>query len=195
MRENVSDLRCVHDSDCVRLTFRWPIDADHVYVFRTKADETGNPPARPAADLGRDPQNARLLTLQEYKRRGGYIIPNEPGIFTFYITTDLNEGAVESITCQTGRTTIRGTVKRKRGFGEYATHVLTLTSDYPTAGGELSYIKRCAYGAGAGDVVYSFQEPLGNVPLVRHILTRKHERLEILVADESKRGLYDLRIK
>jgi hypothetical protein len=178
MQEGIRDLRCIRDSDCFRLAFQWPIGAEYVYIFRTENDYDEN--GKGDFDLSK----GHLLTLQEYKCRGGYKLPKEPGIFTFHI-----QPYGDKITCQTGRVTVYGNVRRKLGFGAYTTHVLTLSSDHPVAGGVLCYAKHPPDG-----VVYSFYEPLSNTPLVRHIRTERHKEIKIFIADEKKRELYDLRI-
>jgi hypothetical protein len=180
MREAIQNLRCIRDSDCLRLTFQWPPEVDHVRIFKTESDDFDMDNANPT--------DGKLLTLHEYKRRGGYVVPREPGIFTFYI----GDG---KITCQTGRTTITGTIKRRFSFGAYTTHVLTLSADHPVREGVLCYTKRPKTANRSEGMVYSFRETLNERPLVRHILTMRHECLEISVADETKKDLYDLRIK
>jgi hypothetical protein len=166
--QSIDNLRCIQDSDGARLTFGWPSGVEHVIVSSSA-----------------DVVDGRIVTLQEYKRHGGYRLPKEPGIFTFYI-----HPFGESITCLTGRTVIRGTIKRKRSIGAYATQELTLRADYPVAGGVLCYGKIPCDG-----VVYSFCEPLGEVPLVWHILTAKHERIKLFFAENVKREIYDLRVR
>jgi hypothetical protein len=219
----IEDLRCIHDSDCVRLTFRWPADVEYVHIYCTENEGTETDCTKDEGmetDCTKDEEmetdctkdegtetvckenertktnctekyfhreNAYLLTSDEYKRRGGYVLPKKPGIFTYFIFSDTQNKTGSKITCQTGKTTIRGTLKRKICFGKYTTHVLTLSSDYPVVGEVLSYQKQPFDG-----VVYSLYEPLGTKPLIRHILTKKHEGLEIFIADETKRRLYEI---
>ncbi|MCL2204453.1 MAG: hypothetical protein FWB88_11015 [Defluviitaleaceae bacterium] len=169
----IRDVRCIHDSDCVRLVFPWPEEVAYVYITRAGADEA---------------QERVLLTIQEYKRRGGYAQPKTPGIFTFRIYRDVQGEPVGTITCQTGHTTIYGTLKRKWGVGAFVTHALTLASDYPVEANVLGYAKS------SDGVIYLFSEPLTREPLTRHILTARHEKIILHIADEKIRDQYIINV-
>ena len=165
----IHGLRAIHDSDGTRLVFQWPLGAEYIHITQTPGDFP-----------------LRLITAQEYKRRGGVILPRVPGVFTFTLT---HGDAAAEITCQTGQTTIFACIRRKWGWGKYATHALTLSADHPVPENTLQYIKQPADG-----VVYFFTEPLTDKPLTRHIQTNKHETITLQIADEASKDLYILKL-
>lgn len=189
----IRDICAVNDSDCLRLTFRWPVGVEQVYVFRT--DTTDFDITTAAADGG------KLLTLHEYKRRGGYIQAREPGIFTYFIypflrnggrdVCVLQTGTAHSLTCRTGFTTIRGKICKKWSpfDGDFVTYALTLQGDYPIPGETLCYVKS------PGGTVYPLYEAIGPEPLTRHVLVKQGEEIIPGVLRENERELYQFNIE
>jgi len=180
------DLRCIYDNDCIRLVFQWREGAEFVHVYRHGVGEENT------AQEDFFPENARLLTLQEYKRRGGFIIQKEHGIFNFIVEC---QGQRESIQCKTGETLVQIHTRKKWQFGAFTRHEITLFSDFPTPANILCY-EKIPFGGllkiSEKPIVYNFTEALTSEPLTRHILTNKFERLNIYVKEEKNKNLYQV---
>ncbi|MCL2187560.1 MAG: hypothetical protein FWC16_10655 [Defluviitaleaceae bacterium] len=167
----VKNLRVIYDSDATRLGFDWEENTDHVYIYKNDLPEP------------------YLVTLQEYKRRGGYIVPRETGVATFRVGEGEN---AEEIACVTGRAKIHARLSKKIFSTIHSVYILTLEADQPVPAHVIQYEKYPALRENAEPVIYSFAEGIGTTPITRHIVTAKQEKITVSVTDES--GIYDLKI-
>lgn len=66
MYKGARKMKYYNEGKTVRLTWSWPAGVDTVDVCENDAP-------------------GKLYTLQEYKQRGGYVLPKKPGRFTYHI--------------------------------------------------------------------------------------------------------------
>ena len=79
--EGILNLKAHTEGDNLRLTFQWPLSVEQIYVFKTKANDVSDSFDITTADQ----QQARLYTLQEYKKHAGYVEVMRPGVYTYHI--------------------------------------------------------------------------------------------------------------
>ena len=136
--------------------------------------------------------NAKLFTLQEYKKLGGYITEKIPGETVYHISVLDGEPAVTNFVYKTN---ITCTMSNKTGWGfdsRYKSHELTLESDYPVPENIICYtIKKNAPPRDISDgTLYYWNEPLAqNMPINRIVRTMKDEFLKVFVKDEVYYGI------
>ncbi|MCL2218192.1 MAG: hypothetical protein FWB91_14410 [Defluviitaleaceae bacterium] len=179
---NAGVIKCHEEDSGIRLTFNWPSGIEQVYIFATR----GNFDIRQAS-LG----DGKLFTLQEYKKRGGCMMPKKPGVFTYYICPFLRENAEDIFAdgmlqaTHTCRINIDYTIRQR--IGRYKNHEITMLADYPVARGIVKYEKE------PGGVEYIFGEiPGPGRPVIRIARTAADESLRFFISEEFSE-LYNLR--
>ena len=180
----IKNIKCTDEGENIRLTWSWPQGIEQVYAF-TSEELTGG----------------KLFTLQEYKKRGGYILRKNPGVSTYYIYPFLRKGG-EDILCNqppgqnkisyTNQTIINFSVSEKFGLpflGQYyKNHEIILSSENDVPADIISYVKKeNNFPNDAQDgVVYYFGEMLeAGKPLTRIVQTGKNEYISLFIRKEN----------
>ena len=199
--DEVLNLKAFVEGNRLRLTFHWPPDVEQAYIFRRAAsvDE-----ADPFDIYTAEPKDARLFTLQEYKKQGGYIEPLPLGCYVYFVFPFVRkDGDDWAIFCLgnsievTEQIPIHFSIREKVGLlSRYKIHMVEILSQHDIKEDILSYVKKeNGYPSDVNDgTIYFFSENLqANVPLRREIKTAKNEFIRIFVSDPDKAGLYLLR--
>jgi len=193
--ERVTNIRCIEEGENIRITFNWPESVEQVYIFSTQG-EFGEFKINEA-----DTSQGRMFTLQEYKKRGGCVISQEPGVITYYIYPFRREDGEdvcyacdgENQITHTCRINIDFTIREKTG--RYKNHEITLTADHPVERDTVRYVKK------ANDspqnihdgVDYVFGEMLEPGRYVTRVVrTMSNEYLRLFIC-EDKADLINLR--
>jgi len=157
-----------HSSHQIRITFNWPLGLQEVYI------------------------NAKLFTLQEYKRLGGYITKKMPGETVYSICTPEGRPTSATFICKTD---IVFALAEKMGWGYdsgYKSYELTFKANYPVPENIVCYvIKKNSLPRDISDgTLYYWSEPLAqNTPTSGIVRTKKDEFIQIFVKDEEYYGV------
>lgn len=194
---SIGDLKYFEEGNRIRLTFKWPTAIQQVYIFKTAGDfdiETALE------------SEARLFTLQEYKKQAGFFDAKTPGVYTYRIYPFLRDedediaiaqtNGKNDITCLTGQVAVGFRFNEKVSWmGGGKTIDIQLLSDQYIDADLLCYVKKAGgYPADLQDgLVYFFGEPLQpGIKLLRRIKTQKNEFIRLFVHDPDKAHLYRL---
>ena len=204
---SIRQLKAHLEGERLRLTFQWPPDVQQVYIFRTVEE---------ALDIATaDWAQAKLFTLQEYKKQGGYVEAAPAGAFTYHLypflrqegediilvcadspdSPDSNKAAQNTLRV-TGPVVIQFSVREKAGLRD-KTHKVELLSPRKLDGDVLCYVKKTGgYPASVADgTLYFFGDGLeAGLPLRCEIKTRKDEYIRIFVRDAAQSGAYILKM-
>jgi len=182
VRKGQHVIKCHEEGRNIRLTFNWQSGIDQVYIFAAQGDFDVN-----RANFS----DGKMVTLQEYKKRGGCVMPKTPGVFTYYICPFLRENAEDIFadgqmkTTHTNRINIDFAIREK--IGRHKNHEITITADYPVARGVVRYVKE------PSGVEYVFGEvPAPDLPVTKVARTEINESLQLFIAEEFS-DLYNLR--
>jgi len=194
----IRQLKCHTEAGQIRLTFLWPLDMEQVYIFKTES---------PLKISELNSNNARLFTLQEYKKLGGYVEPLPSGAFTYYVFPFTREGSEdvlfssengeENAIAVTGQIPIQFSLTEKTGFFKtYKTYLLSMLSQQHVKSDVLCYVKKeGSYPANSTDGTVYF---LGNtleagITGQWEIKTKKNEYIRVFVRDPEMAGVYLLK--
>lgn len=196
-KDTITQLKCQVEAGQIRLTFLWPLDVDAVYIFKIAQDlDKFDIESAEAAD-------AKLLTLQEYKKQGGYTFPRPSGAFTYrvypFIRKDgedyaiVYKGSDNSIEV-TGQIPIRLSIREKTGFlGREKVYTITLIAQQSIAGDVLCYVKKeHGYPSDVLDgMMYFFGDGLvAGVPANWEVKVKKNEYIRVFVRDPKLAEVY-----
>lgn len=191
-KKSISQLKCHMETGQMRLTFLWPEDAEQVYVFKTAGhfDITSGKPGR-------------LFTLQEYKKRSGYVEPRPSGAFTYHIFPFVRENGEDIVFINssggnsievTGQIPIGFKITEKTGFLKRdKIYIISMLSQQGIAGDVICYVKKTgSYPSGVGDgTMYFFGDGLVAGAVGRwEVKTKKNEFIRIFVRDPGMSGIY-----
>lgn len=195
----IRQLKCVEENDIIRLTFQWPAAIGQVYIFKTDADfsiETASP------------KDARLFTLQEYKKQAGFTDRKTPGTHTYRVYPFIRDDGEDvvivqsdgknSVTCLTGQIEVQFSIREKHRWpaGDKV-NVINLLSNRYIEEDVLCYVKKeNSYPSDARDgTVYFFTEPLPAGQMVtRQVKTKKNEYIRLFICDPEKAPMYKLQM-
>ena len=152
------------NAETMRLTWCWPQDIQQAYV--TVNGETA------------------LYTVQEYKRRGGFFISKEPGVYDITVQPFVRENGEDIIHEQmqntltyTCKNEIFYTLSTKTGE-QFANHEITLLAAHAVSRGVIGYTKtNCNHE-------YFFEPLAPNQPLIRIVRTKKDEKLHLFITKD-----------
>ncbi|MDR1663596.1 MAG: hypothetical protein LBR83_01560 [Clostridiales bacterium] len=193
-------LKYADEGETIRLTFQWPVAIAQVYIFKVSG----------GFDIGEaSPGDAKLFTLPEYKKLGGYMERKTPGEFTYYIFPFIRDAGEDvavvqldggnRITFMAGQYEIKISIKEKTSpFSGVKTHEISLFSENPIGADALCYVKKeNGYPSRINDgVTYPFAEPLPpGETLTRKITTKKNEFIRLFVRDTEKAAQYSLKLR
>ena len=195
----ITNLKCYDEGENIRLTFNWGAGVEQVYIFENEDKNEGD--ASPEVNQN---SGGRLFTLQEYKKRGGYIRAKRPGRFTYRVypfvrdesgRDILSEQPENSIT-HICKTDIALTIEESTGVA-YKHYKITLTAQHSTPPDIVLYVKYSetedAHPGNASDgVAYLFGEMLdAGKPVTRIIRTETNEYLRFFI-NQINSELYNL---
>ena len=201
--EGILNLKAHTEGENLRLTFQWPPSVEQIYVFRTLANAVSDGFDITAADQGQ----ARLYTLQEYKKHAGYVEVMRPGVYTYHIFPFVRANGEDTAIVYTGhdlrtkntinvtgQITIQFSVQeKKRLLNPYKIHMVELSAQHEVKDDVLCYVKKeNGYPEDVQDgSVYFFGDGLKpGIPLRCEIKTLKSEYIRIFVRDPDKIGEY-----
>jgi len=194
----ITNIKCRDDIENFCLTFNWPQGVEQVYISADK--NMGNKfhesicaegmsknvenkfhESICAEGMSKNMETAKLFTLQEYKKLGGFSIRKTPGIFTYYVCAPGGQPSEITFTCKTSINC--DIIEKTEFFGKvgkigknYKNHQITFTAEYDTPSGIICYAK-------SGGITYFFGEPLKALhPLTRIVRTKKNEDLELFIS-------------
>jgi hypothetical protein len=196
----VSNLKYNREGDEIRLTFRWPAAIPQVYIFKGTSGEFNISQARLS--------DARLYTLQEYKKMGGFMDKKTPGMHTYRVFPFIREDGEDVlvaqtdgenvITCLTGQVIIYFDLKERTSLlGREKVYSVKLSSTCEVGPDVVCYVKKeGGYPEHARDgTVYFFGEGLTpGQDLQRQIKTGKNEFIRLFIHDEAQEQLYALKL-
>ncbi|MCL2839718.1 MAG: hypothetical protein FWE05_03010 [Defluviitaleaceae bacterium] len=178
-------IKCRETGENICLTFNWQSGIEQVYIFVVQGNCNNFDVNKTSLSDG------RLFTLQEYKKRGGCVIPKKPGVFTYYICPFLRENVDDIFADEqmqithTSRINIDFVIQEK--IRRHKIYEISIVADYPVARGVLKYIKEPI------GVEYTFSEiSEKNQPITWIVRTEMNENLKLFI-DEAFVDLYNLR--
>jgi len=183
--ECVTNIRCIEEGGNIRLTFNWPEGVEQVYIFTAQGE----------LDISTaDASHGRMFTLQEYKKRGGCIISQEPGVITYYIYPFRREDGEDVCYASGGQNQITHTCRININFaireksGRYKNHEITLTSDHPVERDTVRYVKKANepprdISDGVDYVFSEMLEPGRHV--TRIVRTMSNEYLRLFICEDK----------
>ena len=167
----MDNIKCFEEEKNIRLVFNWKDDFEQVYIFTNNAEP-------------------RMFTLQEYKKRGGCLLPKTPGVFTYSVRPFkrengedvLYDGASITHTC---RITVNYSVKEK--IARYKNFEITLNADHPVGREIIKYKLK------AGGVEYDFAELIkASAQITRVVRAKITDELNLYI-NEKFADLYILK--
>jgi hypothetical protein len=194
----VSNLKYSDEGDAIRLTFRWPAAIAQAYVFKGQRDGFDIESAKP--------DDARLLTQQEYKKLGGFIDRKAPGVHTYRVFPFIREGGEDILVAQsdgknvitglTGQVVIHFSLNERKSFlGREKVYTVSLNCTQEVSADVVCYVKKeGGYPEHSRDgTVYFLGEALTpGQTLERQIKTAKNEFIRLFIHDAANEHLYTL---
>lgn len=200
--EGILNLKTHTEGDNLRLTFQWPPGIEQIYVFKTKATSVD------VFDIcTADQRQARLYTLQEYKKHAGYVEAMQPGVYSYHIFPFRRANGEDTAIVYTGHDVrtqntidVTGQIavqfsiqEKKRLLSPYKIHMVELSAQHEIEDDVLCYVKKeKEYPEDVQDgSVYFFGGGLKpGISFCCEVKTLKNEYIRIFVRNPDKAGEY-----